>query len=1073
MQRARIHHAIAWAALPLFISACAFAADVPPARKNPLKKSLKPTSALLNGFTEEELSQYSKRFQKDLWPLLTRNTNSCVSCHDDDSDSQLHMPDEADAGFKHLLVDGRFDPKNPESLFARIVTTDKKKKMPRPPSKAWTDAEAFLLRDFGNDLLKLQRKEGSNMDEQFPMELLTDYKGPPLQAGPDTTFITYYQLKRKVKAIFDDDWIRNGKDLFTENVAIFNGADFVHTFNESSVASATFLSGIDIMAGDIASRAYLTSSGPFKGRAATMASPQAMASPDEAYRKEINRLFNRILFRDATEREVKDAFKLIQNIYRDESLLAMQAKELRFELAVKEENGLASECDFMIPATRGVCGLYQEYIDENTTTGRQKLGREFNFKAKDENQQFQILNTNTIGNVSIASIELIGPLPEKTKTTIPANDPSVQILGAWTLKEGNGISSYEDQNENKGSSSLIIPIHVAKDGKYEMTMSWRKRENSPDKQKEKEKEKEKEKAKDKKGKPPPAPPPLNAANVLVEVYSYDPTLLALEAAKPVPPKGEAHFLIDQTLSNIPYWDLKTSFQFSAADSVEINNANTMRSVVADAVHFAIPKTKTKFMVKGIEAEGNEKWEEFNPGQFKPYNTFGPKLLTDNNAKKGELKLFYKPSIKKDEWKENEFYSVRISCPGKAGNETQTPVIVHAQKSSPVLQVRYPLHIQTGGTVTLDAAASYNTQHSKLTFNWTQTGGPRVEIPDPHSPTITFAAPAIGAQQAAWEGLCRALLRHPDFLFTRPPSVASEKNIAARQKLLLVKITQDLLGRTPNEDELQRLEKGAALGTFVDQFLESQEFKDFYFHRIRLVLESHGSDSDDEPTRLWSYIAFNDKPFKEILTADYTVDKKMQRQTRAAYYGKTGLLTMKGFIDGKPGLPHFNYPAIVCEKFLGYIFEVPASIVAMREGATAASTTSPESTCFSCHKILTPLAYQRTKFTDEGVFRDKDDKGKLVDATDHNLVPSYPFKGEGMEAFAVQAQNKERFIRTMIQTHFVFFFGREMRYEDSERVLYKRLWETANKSNFSIRALLRTMLTSPEYLEAQPASAAKS
>ena len=38
-----------------------------------------------------------------------------------------------------------------------------------------------------------------------------------------------------------------------------------------------------------------------------------------------------------------------------------------------------------------------------------------------------------------------------------------------------------------------------------------------------------------------------------------------------------------------------------------------------------------------------------------------------------------------------------------------------------------------------------------------------------------------------------------------------------------------------------------------------------------MLESQGTESDDEPARLWSYVAFNDRPFQEILTGEYSVD----------------------------------------------------------------------------------------------------------------------------------------------------------------------------------------------------------
>jgi hypothetical protein len=320
------------------------------------------------------------------------------------------------------------------------------------------------------------------------------------------------------------------------------------------------------------------------------------------------------------------------------------------------------------------------------------------------------------------------------------------------------------------------------------------------------------------------------------------------------------------------------------------------------------------------------------------------------------------------------------------------------------------------------------------------------------------------QQAAWEGLARALMRHPDFLFTRPPSLQTASNKGEKQRLQLMKIALDLVGRPPSQAELDKLAKGVSLEKMIDDYLQSEEFKDFYFHRIRLYVESHGTETQDEPARLWCYVAFNNRPFQEILTADYTVDANFQKQSRPAFYGKTGLLTTKGFIEGKPGLPHFNYAAQVTELFLGYVFEVPPEIVAQRDGITAVATTDPNSLCYSCHKVLTPLAFQRTRWDDDGRYRLHDDYGLPIDDSDNWLVSSYPFAGDGMEAFALQAVKKERFIRTMINTHFTFYFGRNLRYEEDERDFYKRLWDATHQNNFTVRGLIRSILTSPEYSE---------
>jgi hypothetical protein len=69
----------------------------------------------------------------------------------------------------------------------------------------------------------------------------------------------------------------------------------------------------------------------------------------------------------------------------------------------------------------------------------------------------------------------------------------------------------------------------------------------------------------------------------------------------------------------------------------------------------------------------------------------------------------------------------------------------------------------------------------------------------------------------------------------------------------------------------------------------------------------------------------------------------------------------------------------------------------------------------------------------------------------------------MEAFATQAVKKERFIRTMIDTHFLFFFGRGMRWDKDERTLYKRLWDAVHRTNFTIKGLIKAIVLSPEYL----------
>jgi hypothetical protein len=1031
----------------------------------PVEKAKAKPAPPAAAYSAEDIAAFSARFQRELWPLLTRKESGCAGCHNAGNPSQLRITGDPEALFKVLLSDGHFDPENAASLLARVTAPAGTTHMPPAPFAAWSEADIGLLRAFVNDLYAKRHKGGTHADERFPVALTTPFAGKRASGGTDNTFLTYYQLRGKVKAIFDDDWHRDGKDLFEENLGQFGGADFVLSFNENARPTAQFLSGVDTLSKDVAARAYLASTGPFAGRAPSLPSPMTMKGPDAAYVREIDRLYQKLLFRPATPQELLASFRFLQDIYRVQKDLGSRDYDLRFALTARDPQGLTTTQPITMHVGADGYGLGQTLVDENsaaahdekTKLAKCRLAGPYTFKAGDAEQRVTVYNAGTRGNVLVHGIEVHGPLPDGPTRMIPITDPAVQPQGAWRMTQQDGVPCYEDGNQNKGASSLVIPLKVDKDGPYEVSLAWRSTETT----------------RNFGGKRRGFSAP-NAENVLVEVRSYDKSRLVAPSPPPVPPRGEARFTMDQSDDTVQFWNAATPFRFGEGDGVEITNGQTRGRVVADAVKFSpvvLPGVKTAssdattFFVPAKSAQGQEQWKDYVRGQYTFYRPVGPRVVSDESdpTLKGKLSLYYRPAVRADDWKPGSFYRVEIGYPGAVQNDSSVPVTIRAKESAPILRVVHPVHAHVGGVMTLDATGSYNTQQTPLQLTWRQIDGAQAPLADPHAARLRFTLPALSAQETAWEGLCRALMKHPDFLFTRPLSLATTRDPKVRQRLQLVKIAQDLVGRTPTAAELAKLDRGASLAALVDAYLATREFQDFYFHRIRLYLESHGTEEDDEPVRLWSSIAFDNRSFKEILTADYTVDADGKRQSRPDYYGKSGVLTMKGFIKGKPGLPHFNYAAQVCEKFLGYVFEVPAEIVKMRDGITAASTTSPSGVCYACHKILTPLAYQRTQWTDTGLYQPKDDRGRLIDASDHQLVPSYPFKGSGMEAFALQAQNKERFVRTILQTHFIFYFGREMRYDKEERGLYRRLWETEKANGYRIKGLIRALLTSPEYL----------
>jgi hypothetical protein len=323
------------------------------------------------------------------------------------------------------------------------------------------------------------------------------------------------------------------------------------------------------------------------------------------------------------------------------------------------------------------------------------------------------------------------------------------------------------------------------------------------------------------------------------------------------------------------------------------------------------------------------------------------------------------------------------------------------------------------------------------------------------------APLSNSKTEAWAGLCEALVRHPDSIFTLPPSVANLAG-AEKERMQLVKLANDLAGRPPTDDEFNSL-AGKSVDEKVDHYVRLPEFRAFYFNRTRVRTESNGTPDSDEPASLWTYLAVNGLPLQELLTADYTVTADLNRVTRPEVHGKTGVLTMPGFIKSKPGLPHYNYAARVMTDFMGQLFEVPQEIIDMRFASTAASTVDPNSKCIACHGVLTPLATQRLRWTDDGAYRTNDENGAPIDDSDRGMVPDYPYKGQGMASFASQAVKKERFLRQTFQSQYLFLLGRQMRHSLDERTVYLALWLKTFEKNGDFRELIKVIANVPGYL----------
>ena len=116
-------------------------------------------SSRFDRLTEKDKEVFSKRFEKEIWPLLIRNgKDGCVGCHNLKHQSTLRFSGKADKDFRKLLSDGFFLVKDPGGMLQLVSTTNPRQKMPPGKRKSWTKSEIERLRQFVTDVAKKQRK---------------------------------------------------------------------------------------------------------------------------------------------------------------------------------------------------------------------------------------------------------------------------------------------------------------------------------------------------------------------------------------------------------------------------------------------------------------------------------------------------------------------------------------------------------------------------------------------------------------------------------------------------------------------------------------------------------------------------------------------------------------------------------------------------------------------------------------------------------------------------------------------------------------------------------------------------
>ena len=480
-------------------------------------------------------------FEKSIFPLLTRDEKGCLDCHSTDSSSNLVFAGDAKEDFLMLMESSFLSKTGTDTLLHRVSTDDKKIRMPEGDDP-WTSEEIQKLKKFVELVHKHKTTSGKPADERFPRSLLEPYRGQPIQQR-DNQFISYWQLKQKVRSIFDDEWVRDGRNLFEENVAAFGGADFKTRFNESREPTASFLSALETLAKDVSLRAYERRTGPFTDWKSPKKLPLT-ETPDQEYTAAIELLYERLLYRKPKPSETQNAYALIKEIHAAKDRIINRNHNLAFELVVADpESGMQQTRAVSLPVNGDRLEVYQQVINQTAKPKQSKfvlnravIGPEFELEADDPQQRFVIHNLGTTRNVSFAGIELTRVSENKDEAKpfrVPHTD--WQIEGAWQLLSRRGKLSLEDKNNHKGRSAIAVPLNVKEAGRYRIEMLWRGSANNSD-------------------------------NVLVEVYAKGGgNRLASPTAVQKPPQGEAHFFYDCGNDSRPFFKPEVAFQFGVLE----------------------------------------------------------------------------------------------------------------------------------------------------------------------------------------------------------------------------------------------------------------------------------------------------------------------------------------------------------------------------------------------------------------------------------------------------------------------------------------------------------------------------
>ncbi len=340
----------------------------------------------------------------------------------------------------------------------------------------------------------------------------------------------------------------------------------------------------------------------------------------------------------------------------------------------------------------------------------------------------------------------------------------------------------------------------------------------------------------------------------------------------------------------------------------------------------------------------------------------------------------------------------------------------------------------------------------------------------------------------------------------PPVTAADVTLTEAQ--LLVRASLDVRGTRPTIAELEAViadpsTLDATIADFVDDPRFLDRLRSMFAPGFRTRIDDYpvGREASpgasaaigEEPLDLLATIVANDRPYSDLVLADYTVVREELLDLWPLEPASADVTPLPGtlvarYTDGRPhagvlssnamwlrhpstlenanrGRANALTRALLCESFLDRPIDFPTD-VDLSDSETIRQAIREEPACTSCHSTLDPLASYLWGFMDEGgedpaalatyePIRERDWVRYTGRAPGFFGTP-----GDGLVNLGLQIARDERFVRCGVERVYRGMLGRDAELSDDGAIAEHR--DAFVNSDLDVKALVRSVLADPRY-----------